>query len=45
MPISFIHDSVDDFDIYYKKLKENAKIFIKKKKIKSRKKRKLNKYL
>lgn len=45
MPISFIHDSVDDFDIFYKKLKEDAKLFIKKQKNESRKKRKLNKYL
>ena len=45
MPISFIHDSVDDFDIFYKKLKEDAKLFIKKQKIESQKKRKLNKYL
>lgn len=45
MPISFVYDSVDDFDVFYKKLKEDAKIFIKKQKIESEIKRKFNKYL
>ena len=45
MPISFIYDSVDDFDEFYKKLKKDAKIFIKKQKIESKIKRKFNKYL
>ena len=45
MPISFIHDSLDDFDVFYKELKENVKIFIKKQKIESKIKRKFNKYL
>lgn len=45
MPISFIYDPVDDFEVFYKKLKEDAKIFIKKQKIESEIKRKFNKYL
>ena len=45
MPISFIYDSVDDFEVFYKKLKEDAKIFVKKQKIESEIKRKFNKYL
>ena len=45
MPISFIHDSVDDFDEFYKKLKKDAKFFIKKQKNEYKIKRKNNKYL
>ena len=45
MPISFIYDSVDDFDVFYKKLNEDAKTFVKKQKIESHIKRKFNKYL
>lgn len=45
MPISFIYDSVDDFDEFYIKLKEDVKIFIKKQKIESQIKRRFDKYL
>lgn len=45
MPISFVHDSLDDFDEFYKKLKEDVKIFIKKQKNESKIKRKYDKYL
>lgn len=44
-PISFKIDSLKDFDLFYKELKDNAKKFIHKQKIASRIEREMNKYL
>ena len=44
-PITFVNDSISDFNIFYKEIKDNAKIFVKKQKINSKLEREMNKYL
>ena len=44
-PISFTSDSISNFDLFYKELKENSKKFLHKQKIISKLEREANKYL